>query len=276
MRTDEVLGLFDPLVAADASLVMLDGVVDVVLRFAVKVGQLLVGKDAQRIEFLFAVRADALDGLEVVGVLLGCLANALEIKGFLSLLDAVHGALLGGLCLSLVSHDGDVPEEVHAGLAQLDASGVCTAFVGREFTVVELEVDDHLPVLANRQSAGTFHAEGRLVHREAAVVVFIVEVNHVNADIAHVGDGDLLDGRFGAAGLNRPNRSQNERVVLGTRTCCEVRFSEGVLGLGAIREQHQQAVASEQQRDDEQQQQEQQAREAPHPIDAVILGSIAS
>ena len=88
---------------------MLDGIVDFVLGLAVKVGQLFIGEDAQCVELLFAVRANALDDLEVVSVLLGRLADALEIKRLLALLDTVHGALLLGLSLAFVSHDGDVP-----------------------------------------------------------------------------------------------------------------------------------------------------------------------
>ena len=109
LRTDDILSLLDPFIAADASLVVLDGVVDFILGRAVKVGQLFVGEDAQCVELLFAVRANALDGLEVVSVLLGRLADALEIKGLLALLDAVHGALLLSLSLAFVSHHGDVP-----------------------------------------------------------------------------------------------------------------------------------------------------------------------
>ena len=109
LRTDDVLSLLDPFIAADTSLVVLDGVVDFILRLAVKVGQLFVSEDAQCVELLFAVRANALDGLEVVSVLLGRLADALEIKRLLALLDAVHGALLLSLSLAFVSHDGDVP-----------------------------------------------------------------------------------------------------------------------------------------------------------------------
>ena len=109
LRTDDVLSLLDPFIAADASLVVLDGVVDFILVLAVKVGQLFVGEDAQCVELLFAVRANALDGLEVVSVLLGRLADALEIKGLLALLDAVHGALLLSFSLAFVSHHGDVP-----------------------------------------------------------------------------------------------------------------------------------------------------------------------
>ena len=194
LRSNDVLSLLDPFIAADTSFVVLDGVVDVVLGLAVKVGQLFVSEDAQCVELLFAVRANALDGLEVVSVLLGRLADALEIKRLLALLDAVHGALLRGLSLVFVSHDRDVPEEIHAGLAQLDASGVGATLVGWEFAVVELEVDDHLAVLTNRQSAGAFHAEGRFVHVEATVVVLIVVIDHLHADIAHVGDGNLLNG----------------------------------------------------------------------------------
>ena len=180
---------------------MLNGVVDLVLRLAVKTGQLLVGEDAQRVELLFAVRANALDGLQVVGVLLGRLADALEIKRLLSLLDAVHGLLLLGLSLAFVSHDSDLPKEVHTGLAQLDATCVGAAFVGRELTVVELEIDDHLTVLAHGQLSGAFHAEGRLVHGEATIVLFVVEVKHVDLDVAHVRDGDLFHRGFHRTGL---------------------------------------------------------------------------
>ena len=216
MRTDDVLRLLDPLVATDASLVVLDGVVDVVLRLAVEVGQLLVGEDAQCVELLFAVRADALDGLQVVGVLLGRLTDAVEVEGLLSLLDTAHGLFLHVLSLAVVGHDGNFPKEVHAGLAQLDAAGVGAAFVGREFTVIELEIDDHLTVLAHRQLTGAFHAEGRLVHREATVVLFVVEVEHVDPDVTHVGDGDLFHRGFHGSGLQRTDRSEDERVVLGS------------------------------------------------------------
>ena len=216
MGTDDVLRLLDPLVATDASLVVLDGVVDLVLRLAVEVGQLLVGEDAQRVELLFAVRADALDGLQVVGVLLGRLADAVEVEVLLSLLDAAHGLLLDVLSLALVGHDGDFPQEVHAGLAQLDATGVGATFVGRELTVVELEIDDHLTVLAHGQLTGAFHAEGRLVHREATVVLLVVEVKHVDPDVAHVGDGDFFHRGFHRTGLQRSDRSEDERIVLGS------------------------------------------------------------
>ena len=195
---------------------MLNGVVDFVFRLAVKVGQLLVGEDAQRVELLFAVRANALDGLQVVGILLGRLANAVEVEVLLSLLDTTHGLLLDVLCLALVGHYGDFPQEVHAGFTQLDATGVGAAFVGRELTVVELEIDDHLTVLAHGQLTGAFHAEGRLVHREATVVVLVVEVEHVDPDVAHVRDGDLFHRGFHRTGLQRSDRSEDERVVLGS------------------------------------------------------------
>ena len=279
LGTENVLSLLDPLVATDASFVVLDGVVDLVLRLAVETGQLLVGEDAQRVEFLFAVRTDALDGLQVIGVLLGRLTDALEIKRLLSLLDAVHRFLLFRLCFVLVRHDGDFPLEVHAGLAQLDAAGVGVAFVGGEFSVVELEVDDDLSVLSDGQLTGTFHGESRLVHREATVVVLVVEVEHVDLDIAHVGDGDLFHRGFHGSGLQRTDRSEDERVVLGPCTGREVRFSEGVLGLGTVRQHHQQTVASvapKQQRDDQEQQQQQQAGEAPHPVGAVLLRTVAT
>ena len=253
MGTDDVLSLLDPLVTTDASLVVLDGVVDLVLRLAVEIGQLLVRKDAQRVELLFAVRADALDGLQVVSVLLGRLADALEIKRLLSLLDAAHGLLLHVLSLALVRHDGDFPLEVDAGLAQLDAAGVGAAFEGGELSVVELEVDDDLSVLAHGQLTGTFHGESRLVHRKATVVVLVVEVNHVDLDVAHVGDGDLFHRGFHGSGLQRTDRSEDERVVLGPCTGREVRFSEGVLRLGTVGQHHHDAVAStsNQQRDDQ-------------------------
>ena len=193
LRPDDVLSLFDPLVSTNASLVMLNGIVDVILGLAVKVGQLLVGKDAQCVEFLFAVRADALDGLEVVCILLCRLPDALEVKRLLSLLNASHGALFLRFSLVLVGHHGDVPEEVHAGFAQLDASGVGATFVGWEFAVVELEVDDHLSIFANGQDSGAFHAEDRFVHVEATVVALIVVIDHLHADISHVGDGDFFN-----------------------------------------------------------------------------------
>ena len=250
---------------------MLNGVVDLVLRLAVEVGQLGVGEDTQGVELLFAVGSDALDGLQVVGVLLGRLTDALEVKGLLSLLDAVHGLLLLRLRLVLVGHDGDFPQEVDAGLAQLDAARVGAAFVGGEFSVIELEVDDHFSVLTNSQDAGAFHAEGRLVHREATVVVLVVEVNHVDLDVAHVRDGDFFHRGFHRARLQRSNRSEDERIVLGTRTGNEVGFSRGVLGFWAVSQEDQQAVSPKQQRNDEQQQEQEQAREAPHPVDAVVV-----
>ena len=117
MGADDLLSLLDPLVATDTSFVVLDGVVHLVLRLAVEIGQLLVREDAQCVELLLAVRADALDDLQIVSVLLGRLADALEIKRLLSFLDATHGLLLHVLCLSLVGHDGDLPKEVHAGFA---------------------------------------------------------------------------------------------------------------------------------------------------------------
>ena len=171
---------------------MLDGLVDLVFRLTVEVGQLRVGEDAQRVEFLLAVGANALDRLEVVGILLGRCTDAAEVERLLALLDAVHGLLLFGLGLLFVRHHGDLPEEVDAGLAQLDAGGVGSAFVGREFAVVELEVDDHLTVLAHRQTARAFHAEGRFVHREATVIALVVVVDHLDPNLAHPGDGDRL------------------------------------------------------------------------------------
>ena len=172
---------------------MLDGFVDLVFRLTVEVGQLGVGEDAQGIELLLAVGADALDRLEVVCVLLGRCTDAAEVEILLALLDAAHGLLLFGLGLLLVRHHGDLPEEVDAGLAQLDACGVGSAFVGREFAVVELEVDDHLTVLAHRQAARAFHAERRFVHREAPVIALVVVVDHLDPDVAHPGDGDRLN-----------------------------------------------------------------------------------
>ena len=236
---------------------------------------MFVGEDAQGVELLFAVRANALDGLEVVGVLLGRLANALEIKRLLALLDAVHGALLLSLSLAFVSHDGDVPEEVHAGLAQLDAGGVGATLVGWEFAVVELEVDDHLSIFANGQDSGAFHAEGRFIHVEATVVALIVVIDHLHADISHVGDGDFFNRRFSGSGLQGPNWSKDERVVLCSCTCHEVRLCERVLGFGAVGQHDQELVPTKQQQDGEDQQEEQQAREAPHPIDTVIVVIVA-
>ena len=128
---------------------MLNSVVDFFFRITVEMCQLLVGEDAQSVEFLLAVRADALDDLEVVSVLLRRLTNTLEIEGLLSLLNSVDGALLFRLSLALISDDGDIPKEVDTGLAQLDSSGVSAAFVGGELSVVELEVHDHLAVFSN-------------------------------------------------------------------------------------------------------------------------------
>ena len=276
MGTDDVLCLFDPLVAADAALIVLNGVVDLVLRLAVEVGQLLVGEDAQRVELLFAVRADALDDLQVVGILLGRLADAVEVEVLLSLLDAAHRLLLFRFSLVLVGHDGDFPQEVHAGLAQLDATGVGAALVGGEFSVVELEVDDDFTVFSNSKHSAPFHAEGRFVHREATVVVLVVEVHHVDLDVAHVRDGDFLNGRFNGSGLEGADGSENERVVLCSCSCNEVGFCEGVLRLRAVGQHHEELVTTKQQENGEQQQEEQQAREAPHPVETVIVRTIAS
>ena len=171
---------------------MFDGFVDLVFRLAVEGGQLCVREDAQRVEFLLAVWADALDRLEVVSVLLGRRTNALEVEILLALLDPAHGLLLFGLGLLLVRCDGDLPKEVHAGSAQLDAGRVRPAFVGWQFAVVELEVDDHLAVLAHRQTSRTLHAEGRFIHREAAVIALVVVVDHLHPDVAHPGDGDAF------------------------------------------------------------------------------------
>ena len=194
LSTDDVLRLLDPLVSTDASLVVLDGIVDLVLGRSIEVGELCVREDAERVQLFFAVGADALDDLEVVSVLLGGLADAFEVKGFLSLLDARHRVLLLRFSLVVVGHDGDVPEEVHAGLAQLDASGVGAALERWEFAVVELEVDDHLTVFAHRQNSRSFHAEGRLVHVEATVVAVVVVIDHLHGDLAHVSNGDFFDG----------------------------------------------------------------------------------
>ena len=194
LSTDDVLRLLDPFVSTDASLVVLDGIVDLVLGRSIEVGELCVREDAERVQLFFAVGADALDDLEVVSVLLGGLADAFEVKGFLSLLDARHRVLLFRLGLVVVGHDGDVPEEVHAGLAKFDASGVGAALERWEFAVVELEVDDHLTVFAHRQNSRSFHAEGRLVHVEATVVAVVVVIDHLHADFTHVSNGDLFHG----------------------------------------------------------------------------------
>ena len=276
MGTDDGLCLFDPLVATNTSLVVLNGVVHFVLRLAVKVGQLRIGEDAQGVEFLFAVGPDALDGLEVICILFGRLADKFEVKGLLSLLDAVHGLLLLRLRLVLVRHDGNFPLEVNAGLAQLDATGVGAALVGGEFSVVELEVDDDFTVFSNSKHSAPFHAEGRFVHREATVVVLVVEVHHVDLDVAHVRDGDFLNGRFNGSGLEGADGSENERVVLCSCSCNEVGFCEGVLRLRAVGQHHEELVTTKQQENGEQQQEEQQAREAPHPVETVIVRTIAS
>ena len=171
---------------------MLDGFVDFVFRLTVEVGQLCVGEDAQGVEFLLAVRADALDRLKVVSVLLGRRANAVEVEVLLSLLDALHRVLLDRFCLLFVCNNGDLPKEVHAGPAQLDARRVGPAFIGWEFAVVELEVEDHLTVFAHRQTTRAFRAEDGFIHRETTVVGLVVVVDHLHPDVAHAGDGDRL------------------------------------------------------------------------------------
>ena len=117
MSADDVLGLLDPLVSTNTTFVVLDGVVDVVFCLSIELSELCVGEDAQCVELFFAVGSNALDDLKVVGVLLGRLADALEVKRLLSLLDASHRVLLLRLSLVVVGHDGDVPKEVHACLA---------------------------------------------------------------------------------------------------------------------------------------------------------------
>ena len=76
--------------------------------------------------------------------------------------------------------------------------------------------------------------------------------------------------------MERPNRGENERVLFGTGTGREVGLSEGVLGLGAVGEHHDPAIAAHQQQDGEQEQQQQQAREAPHPVDAFLWENVAA
>ena len=150
--------------------------------------------------------------MKVVSILLGRLADAGEIKRLLPLLDTIHGLLFSDFARLSSAMMLTSQKEVHACLAQLDASGVGAALVGREFSVVELEIDDNFPVLANGQLTGAFHAERRLVHCEASVVLFVVVVEHIDADVAHVRDGDLPPW-IRRTGLQRSDRRTNGSLL---------------------------------------------------------------
>ena len=76
--------------------------------------------------------------------------------------------------------------------------------------------------------------------------------------------------------MERSNRCEDERVVLCSCTCHEVRLCERVLGFWAVGQHDQELVPTKQQQDSEDQQEEQQAREAPHPIDTVIVVIVAT
>ena len=106
---DHATGLLDPFVTMDAAWVVLNRCIDILFRITVELGQLCEGEDAQCVELLFTVWADAFDGLEVIFVFLGGGSNAVEIDVLLSLLDAIDGLLLLRFSLDFIRFDGDVP-----------------------------------------------------------------------------------------------------------------------------------------------------------------------
>ena len=209
--------LLDPFVSLNSARIVFNGFIDIVLCSLVKVRQLSVGKDSKSVEFLFAVRTYTLDGLEVVCIFLRSLTNHVEIKGFLTLFNAIHGFLLLRFCLDFIRLNGHVPQEVDTGLSKLDTCLIGSAFVSWHLAVIELEVQNNFSILTYCKNASSFHAECRFKHLETTVIVFIVEVNHVNLNVTHVGDRNDLHTGIHRTGLKRSKRCENERVIL--RTC---------------------------------------------------------
>ena len=186
-------GLLNPLVSMNSTRVVLNRFIDVVFRITVELGQLCEGEDAQCVELLFTVRSNALDGLEIVFVLLSGGSNAVEINVLLSLLDAVDGLLLLGFCLDFIRFDGDAPKEVHAGLSKLETTLVGATFIGWEIAVIELEVDDNLSILTNGEGPCALFREGSFKHLESGVVFKIIMILHIDLEVTHVCNGDFFD-----------------------------------------------------------------------------------
>ena len=246
---------------------MLNRFIDAVFRSTVELGQLCEGEDAQCVELLFTVWADALDRLEVVLVLLGGGTDAVEIDVLLSLLDAVHGLLLLRFTLDFIRFDCDAPKEVHTCLSKFETTLIGAAFIGWECTVIELEVDDNLSILTNGEFPSAFFCEGTFKHLESSVVLEFVVVLHFDLDVTHVSDGNFFNTRMNTSGLDVLKRGEDERIVFRTCTGDELRFCGGVLGLWAICEHHQDLITAKEERNKQDDQEDQQARETPHPVD---------
>ena len=186
-------GLLDPFVTVNAPRVVLNRFIDVVFSFTVELRQLCEGEDAQCVELLFTVRSNAFDGLEVVLVLLGGGSNAVEINVLLSLLDAVDGLLLLRFSLDFIRFNSDAPQEVHTCLSKFETTLVGAALIGWEGTVIELEVEDNLSILANSEYPGAFFCERSFKHLESSVVIEFVVVLHFDLEVTHVCNGDFFD-----------------------------------------------------------------------------------
>ena len=264
-------GLLDPFVTVNATRVVLNRFVDVVFRFTVELRQLCEGEDAQCVEFLFTVWTDALDGLEVILVLLGGGSNAVEINVLLSLLDAVDGLLLLRFTLDFIRFDCDAPKEVHACLSKFETTLIGAAFIAWECTVIELEVDDNLSILTNGEFPSAFFCEGSFKHLESSVVVEFVVVLHFDPDITHAGDGDFLHARMNGARLDVFKWGEDERIVLSTCTCNECRLCAGVFRFWAICKEHKNLILTKEHYNKQNQEQKQKAWETPHPVDCIIV-----
>ena len=264
-------GLLDPFVTMNSTRVVFNRFIDAVFRISVELRQLCKGEDAQSVEFLFTVWADALDGLEVVLVLLGGGSNAVEIDVLLSLLDAVDGLLLLRFSLDFIRFDGDAPKEVHTCLPKFETALIGATFVGGECSIIELEVDDDLSILANGEFPGAFFCEGSFKHLESGVVLEFVVVLHFDLDVAHAGDGDFFNARMHTSGLDVFKRCEDERIVFRTCTTDERRFCAGVFRLWTIRKEHKNLFLTKEHHNKQNQEQKQEARETPHPVDGVIV-----
>ena len=264
-------GLLNPLVSMNSTRVVFNRFIDVVFRITVELGQLCEGEDAQCVEFLFTVRSNALDGLEVVLLLLGGGSNAVEINVLLSLLDAVDGLLLLGFSLDFICFDGDAPKEVHAGLSKFETTLVGATFIGWVIAVIELEVDDNLSILTNGEFPSAFFCEGSFKHLESSVVVEFVVVLHFDPDVTHAGDGDFFHTRMNGSRFDVLKRGENERIVLSTCACDECRFCAGVFGFWTICKEHKNLILTEEQNNKQNQEQEHEAWETPHPVDRIAV-----
>ena len=241
-------GLLHPFVTVNSTGVMLNRFIDAVFRSTVELGQLCEGEDAQCVELLFTVWTDALDGLEVILVLLGGGTDTVEIDVLLSFLDAVDGLLLLRFSLDFIRFDGDAPKEIHTCLSKFETTLIGAAFIGWECTVIELEVDDDLSIFTNGELPSAFFCEGTFKHLESSVVLKFVVVLHFDLDVAHTGDGDFFNTRMNTSRLDVLKRGEDERIVFRACTGNERRFCGGVLGLWAICEHHQNLVAAKEER----------------------------